>query len=119
MEIIDDPTIFKKTVTATGTSYECIDAEKLSQRLGNVNLGSGNNVIAVEQTVRLDDISPPNAGNSCAYPGDWSPGGKTVSAITGRGDCIEGVVPQGNYSNGNVRIISHGGYSAGHYTNGL
>lgn len=112
LELLADRTVFD-------SKGNCINPEKLSDLTGGCNFGAGKNIIAVEQTVKLDDITIPNGSHPNAYPGWWSPGGKTVT-VSGVGYCTEGIVPYNNYKNGNVNIISHNSrYNTKYYTNPL
>ena len=112
LELLDDRTLFD-------SRGNCINSDKLSDLTGGCKFGDGKNIIAVEQTIKLQDITLPNGSHPNAYPGWWSPGGKTVT-VSGDGYCTEGIAPFNNYKNGNVNIISHNSrYNTKYYTNHL
>lgn len=94
----------------------CIDSEKLGDLLGGVSFGDGANVIAVKQTIKLDDLKLTYGSHPNAYPGWYSQGTKTVTK-SGVGYCTEAIAPHNHFRNGNVDIISHNTtYSAKYYT---
>lgn len=89
------------------SSGKVIDSAALGEYLGGVDFGHGKNIIALEQTVNISDVKIPNGSYNGAFPGYWSPGGKTISTATGKPAATEAIVPQGNIKNGNIKIINH------------
>ena len=99
-KLINDPTIFD-------SSGKVINPEKLGERLGGVDFGGSTDIVAIEQTVNINDVKVPNGGYSAAFPGYWSPGGKTVDTSTGRGGVTEAVIRQGNIKDSGAKVIQH------------
>ena len=99
-KLLSDSDVFDKSGKVKNSAL-------LGERLGGVDFGGSKNIIAIEQTVNISDIKVPNGSYSAAFPGYWSPGGKTIDTGTGRGLVTEAVVPQGNINNAGSRVIQH------------
>ena len=73
-----------------------INKANLTEILGGVEFN--NDVVCIEQTVKLKDITMPRGSLDGAFIGDWCPGGETSGGIT------EGMVPHVDFDYNNATL---------------